>query len=84
MNEKSFKCLEQITILSGELGDYAKQKDSCTRLLQWLESAGRNEVEEAITNIIEHAHWSADKAKANALINQVHTFLKEKNRNLWL
>jgi anti-sigma regulatory factor (Ser/Thr protein kinase) len=31
------------------------------KLLIRLESAGRNEVEEAITNIIEHAHKSTDK-----------------------
>lgn len=73
-----------ITVLSGDLGDFNKQEVFVQKLLIRLESAGWNEVEEAITNIIEHAHKSTDKVWGNMIINRVLSHLKDKNRNLWL
>lgn len=84
LNDKSFKCLQMITILSGELGDYEKSKDSCTKLLSKSESVGRNEVEEAITSIIEFANKMPNKEYSGIIVNKILTFLKTNNRNLWL
>jgi len=52
INENTFKCLEKITILAGQLGDFEKSKKHNSELLDMTETWGRNDVNEAIQNII--------------------------------
>lgn len=52
MNENTFKCLEKITILAGGVGDFEKSKKHNADLLSMTETWGRNDVNEAIQNII--------------------------------
>lgn len=84
LNENTFMSLEMIAILSGELGDFAKQKLTIQKLLVKSDTAGRNQVEDAITNIIESAHRLSDKNQAELITRQILDYLKNKNRNLWL
>ncbi len=52
INENTFKCLEKITILAGQLGDFEKSTKHNSELLDMTETWGRNDVNEAIQNII--------------------------------
>lgn len=84
MFEKSFVCLEKITILSGQLGDFTKSKKTLEELLKKQEKAGRNEVDDAIKSITDFAINLTDKQKADSIIKIIFDFLKSNSKAIWL
>ena len=84
INENTFKCLEKIIILAGRLGDFEKSLKHNTDLLAMTENWGRNDVNEAIQNIIKFANSLKDPSQQAAILDQTLGYLKGENKNLWL
>ena len=83
-NDNTFKCLEYVTTLSCQLGDYKKALSSHQKLLKMVDQVARNDKQTAITNILEAVNNAEDTDFKSEVFDITLEVLKDSDRKMWM
>ena len=80
-----FKAMENIVVLCARLGECEKMRDYQGRILKIMDKVARNDVSDAINNILDAVskHLEKNLAEQQVMYTMTLDILKKQNQQLW-